>query len=546
MPELGQLVAEYHQLAQRLEQADEADEAQLLARMETVQHRLEAESGWQLHNRIETVLTRLDLPLQGEFEELSGGYKRRVLLARALVAEPDVLLLDEPTNHLDIESIQWLEELLVKTSSALLFVTHDRAFLQAVATRILELDRGTLRSYPGNYRRYEETKQAEEEVEDRQSALQDKKLAQEEVWVRQGIKARRTRNEGRVRALQRLRESVRQRRSRSGTADLRIEAGDRSGKMVIEAEGTTFGYDDNLIVRDLDLRIVRGDKVGILGPNGSGKTTLLRLLLGQLEPQSGSVRQGSRLDVAYFDQHRDQLDPTRNVADNVADGNDHVQLGDRRQHIIGYLQSFLFAANQARSPIDSLSGGERNRLLLARLFTKPFNVLVMDEPTNDLDIETLELLEARLVDFDGTLMLVSHDRAFLDGVVSSTLVMEGDGRVGAYAGGYSEWLEQRADPRRETAARSESTAPVKQASVAEPGKAKKKLSFNESRDLKALPSLIEDLEGQQSTIHEQIADPAFYRDADSEEIRQTQEHLAKITQDLNEAYEKWTDLESRS
>ena len=316
--------------------------------------------------------------------------------------------------------------------------------------------------------------------------------------------------------------------------------------MVIEAEGTTFGYDDNLIVRDLDLRIVRGDKVGILGPNGSGKTTLLRLLLGQLEPQSGSVRQGSRLDVAYFDQHRDQLDPTRNVADNVADGNDHVQLGDRRQHIIGYLQSFLFAANQARSPIDSLSGGERNRLLLARLFTKPFNVLVMDEPTNDLDIETLELLEARLVDFDGTLMLVSHDRAFLDGVVSSTLVMEGDGRVGAYAGGYSEWLEQRADPRRETAARSESTAPVKQASVAEPGKAKKKLSFNESRDLKALPSLIEDLEGQQSTIHEQIADPAFYRDADSEEIRQTQEHLAKITQDLNEAYEKWTDLESRS
>ncbi len=539
VPRAGQLIARYHALSTGEPSPDR------LAELSEVQEKLEVEGGWHLHHRVETTLSRLSLPHTGDFDRLSGGMRRRVLLARALVSDPDLLLLDEPTNHLDIESIQWLEELLRKSHRALLFVTHDRAFLRAVATRILELDRGTLRSYPGDYATYEERRQAEEEVEARHAALQDRKLAQEEAWVRQGIKARRTRNEGRVRALERLREEVRARRSKQGDARLRVDEAERSGKLVVEARDVSFSYAEEVVVHSFSTRIVRGDKIGLLGPNGSGKTTLLRLLLGELEPQRGSIRRGARLEVAYFDQHRDQLDAERTVADNVAGGNDHVTVGGRRQHIIGYLQSFLFAPSQARSPISSLSGGERNRLLLARLFARPFNVLVMDEPTNDLDVETLELLEARLVALEGTLLLVSHDRTFLDHVVSSTLVLEGDGVIGSYAGGYSDWLVQRrlSAPPSTAATRTETAAPETPRPAAKPKGGRRKLGYGEQRELEALPAQIEALEEELEGLHARVADPAFYRETAPEEIRATQERLTEATRTLEEAYDRWGELE---
>ena len=540
--ELGSLVAEYHRLSHSLGEG-ECD----LAILAEVQQRLEAAGGWQLHNRVEATLSRLGLPEEGRFETLSGGLRRRVLLARSLVAEPQLLLLDEPTNHLDIEAIEQLEERLAGLPLALLFVTHDRSFLRRLATRILELDRGRLRSFPGDYDRYLERKESEAETEDRHRALQSKELAQEETWVRQGIKARRTRNEGRVRALERLREEVRQRRERTATAGLRFENAERSGKMVIETHDLGFGYEGATpIVESLSLRILRGDKIGILGPNGSGKSTLLALLLIQEEGNTGTVRHGARLEIAYFDQSRDELDPSLSVADNVANGSDHVVVGGKRRHIIGYLQSFLFPPDRARSPIDSLSGGERNRLLLARLFTRPFNLLVMDEPTNDLDLETLELLEARLVEFSGTLLLVSHDRSFLDNTVTSTLVMEGDGRVGSYAGGYSDWLIQRAPPRAEDARQRTKTAP-RPAAIGNAelrGERKKKLSYREAKDLAALPARIEELEAEQAALQARVADPDLYRKNDGDEIRRVQKRMAELTAELEAAYERWDELEA--
>jgi ATP-binding cassette subfamily F protein uup len=537
--ELGELLVEYHHAS-----AEVASGGTDLRALAEVQGRLEAVGGWRLHQRVETTLSRLDLPGEARFEALSGGLKRRVLLARALVAEPEVLLLDEPTNHLDIPAIAWLEELLESYPGALLFVTHDRAFLRRLATRIVELDRGSLRSYPGDYTTYLERRAAEAEAEGRRLEREDRKLAKEETWVRQGIKARRTRDEGRVRALERLRAEVRARRAQLGRANLRIEQAGIAGKLVIQAEDVCFSYGEHEIVDRFSTVVCRGDKVGVLGPNGSGKSTLLRLLLGRLPPDSGTVKLGTNLEIAYFDQLREVLDEDRSVADNVADGNDRLMIGGRPMHVTGYLQSFLFAPDQLRTPVAALSGGERNRLLLARLFARPFNLLVMDEPTNDLDVETLELLEARLVEMESTLLLVSHDRTFLDNVVTSTLVMEGRGRVGEYAGGYSDWLAQRAQPSAAPGAPEPSAPPrPSMATPASPTRPRK-LTYRETRDLEALPGRIEALEAEQAELHGRLADAAFYRSGDAGAVLATRERLAALETELLAAYEHWEELEA--
>ncbi|MCP3957295.1 MAG: ATP-binding cassette domain-containing protein [bacterium] len=533
---VGEKLAEYHHLT--------ADAAELgprrMARLEQVQHEIEAAGGWHLHQRVETVISRLGLPEAGRFEELSGGLARRVLLARALVAEPDLLLLDEPTNHLDIQAIEWLERFLLDHHrGSLLFVTHDRAFLRRLATRILEIDRGRLSDWPGDYDRYVERKRAALDVEAKQDARFDKKLAQEEAWIRQGIKARRTRDEGRVRALEKLREERRARRLTEGTARLARQDAQRSGKIVIEAIDITHSFTGEPLIESFSTNIHRGDKIGLLGPNGSGKTTLLKILLGELEPGRGRLRHGTRLEVVYFDQHREQLDDDRPVADNVADGADRITVAGKTRHVIGYLQDFLFTPTQSRGPVRHLSGGERNRLLLARLFTRPFNVLVMDEPTNDLDVETLELLEERLIEYDGTLLLVSHDRAFLDNVVTSTLVMAGGGRVEEYVGGYSDWLGQR--PSVDEPTRKASRTPSKP----RPRHGPRKLSYRERRDLETLPDRIEELEAEQQELHAKMADPALYRRGDGDEIGRFRERLAAVEKELEEVYERWLALEGR-
>ncbi len=556
----GELLAQYHRLS-----ADMAGSARQLARLEQIQHELEATGGWHLHQQVETVISRLGLPSTGRFEHLSGGLKRRVLLARALVAEPDLLLLDEPTNHLDIQAIEWLEDYLLRWRPAggaldnhagsLLFVTHDRAFLRRLASRILELDRGRISDWPGDWDRFLESKRALLEVEARQNAQLDKKLAQEEAWVRRGVKARRTRDEGRVRALEKLRQQRRQRRELSGAARLRPHQAEPSGKIVIEATDVGHGFGGAPVLDGVSATIRRGDKVGILGPNGSGKTTLLKILLGELEPERGRVRHGTRLETVYFDQHRQQLDDELSVADNVAEGNERVTIGGRDRHVIGYLQEFLFPPAQSRSPVRNLSGGERNRLLLARLFTRDFNLLVMDEPTNDLDVETLELLEQRLLEYRGTLLLVSHDRELLNNVVTSTLVMAGDGGVEEYAGGYDDWLRQRPA--------AASAPPAKPNEAPEAGKANqprkadrpqpkprqrrgpRKLSYREKQDLESLPARIEDLEREQAELHASMADPEVYRRGDGAEITRAKQRLAEIEEELEAAYERWQELESR-
>ena len=434
--ELGEWITRYHHLSMTMDYEDE----KALNELGDLQHKLEAQNGWHFQQRVENTLSKLDLPPDLKINSLSGGWKRRVALAKALVIEPEVLLLDEPTNHLDFESITWLEEQLLNFQGAVLFVTHDRAFLQKLATRIIDLDRGNLVSWQGTYDDYLRRKAAALEDEANQNAEFDKKLADEEVWIRQGVKARRTRNEGRVRALEALRAERAQRRNTQGTAKMALETGDKSGKKVIEVTDVDFGYGDKQIIKNFSTLIQRGDKIGLVGANGAGKSTLLKLLLKELEPTSGTVEQGTRLEIAYFDQLRDQLDPNMTVVDTVADGNDFVEIAGNRRHVMSYLGDFLFAPARARSPVKSLSGGEKNRLLLARLFTKPANLIVMDEPTNDLDLETLELLEEKLVDFSGTLLIVSHDRAFLDNVVTSVFVLDGTGDVEEFVGGYSDWL----------------------------------------------------------------------------------------------------------
>jgi ATP-binding cassette subfamily F protein uup len=502
---------------------------------------------WRDEHHVDQILSRLELPADARVDTLSGGWRRRVLLARALVAQPDVLLLDEPTNHLDIDAIAWLETFLAGYRGAVVFVTHDRAFLQRLATRILELDRGQLTSWPGDYASFLRRKEAALEAEVVGQGKFDKKLAQEEAWLRQGVKARRTRDEGRVRALLAMRTERAARREPPGTVRLRVERASPSGQLVFEADRISKAYGETPVVRDFSTRIVRGDRIGLIGPNGAGKTTLLRLLLGELPPDSGEVRAGANVQVAYYDQQREQLDPERTVFDTVGDGNDTVTVNGQPRHVQGYLRDFLFGSERARSPVKSLSGGERNRLLLARLFTRPANVLVLDEPTNDLDIETLELLESLLVEWAGTLLLVTHDRVFLDNVVTSTLVFEGDGRVAEYIGGYVDWQRQRHAAAAVDRSGPERATPVaikhNDASAAGETSARK-LSYNEQRELQALPGRIEALEAEQAGLEARVADPAFYKE-NAAAIAAALDRVAAIERELLDAYARWDALDSR-
>jgi ATP-binding cassette subfamily F protein uup len=537
--ELAGQISRYHELIHQLE-SDSSDK--LLSELEHVQHALEANDGWQLTRQIDEIISRLSLPEDKPFAVLSGGMKRRVLLGRALVQQPDLLLLDEPTNHLDIESITWLEEFLLSWGGSLIFITHDRAFLKRLATRIIELDRGILTSWPGDYQNYLRRKAEDLAAEAEHNALFDKKLAQEEKWIRQGIKARRTRNEGRVRALEKLRNERSQRRETLGKAKLQVDDGLYSGKQVIEARDISYAVAGLSLVNHFSTTIMRGDRIGLIGPNGVGKTTLIKLLLGELAPESGTVKLGTQLEVAYFDQHRAQMDEKLTVFDAVAGGRSEVTVGGKSRHVMSYLADFLFEPERARSPISSLSGGERNRLLLARLFAKPSNFLVLDEPTNDLDIETLELLEELLYDYQGTLLLVSHDRSFLNHVVTSTLVFDGPGVVNEYVGGYDDWLRQKAEPvvsEQETSAKSVKTAERDKSGSPAP---KKKLSYNDQRELELLPAKIEALESEQEEIHLQMADPEFYS-RDGTQIAQIQERLAELQAELKHGYARWEVLE---
>lgn len=535
--DVGKWIARYHELSVAMDQ----DQDRALQELGQLQHQLETHHGWQLQQRVENTLSRLSLPGDQRVRRLSGGWKRRVALAKALVTEPEVLLLDEPTNHLDLESIGWLEEQLLNYPGAILFITHDRAFLQNLATRIVDLDRGNLVSWPGSYADYLRRKAAALEEEARQNAEFDKKLAQEETWIRQGIKARRTRNEGRVRALKKLRVERAQRRGSQGSAKLTLHSGEASGKKVIVADDISFQYQHKPLVSHFSVIIQRGDKIGLIGPNGAGKTTLLQLLLGGLQPDTGSVEQGTRLEVAYFDQLREQLDPETTVADSIADGNEFIEIGGGQRHVMSYLGDFLFSPARSRSPVKSLSGGEKNRLLLARLFTKPANLLVMDEPTNDLDLETLELLEEKLVDYDGTLLLVSHDREFLDNVVTSVLVFEGQGVIKEYVGGYSDWQHYKQETEQQTTG-GKTAAPTekKQPRAKSP---KKKLSYKEQRELEALPSLIEQLEHQQTILNERINEADFYRQ-DQEIVQGTLNELTELNERLEQSYQRWDELEA--
>ena len=545
LAEVGGLLSRYHHTAAELAHTHTAAGVQ---RLSDLQHELEARNGWELEQRVETVLARLDLDGTVGMETLSGGRRRRAMLARALVCEPDVLLLDEPTNHLDIEAITWLEEFLANYAGAVLFVSHDRAFLKRLATRVVELDRGQLSSWPGNYDDYLTRKADQLAVEAQHHALFDKKLSQEEAWIRQGVKARRTRNQGRVRALEALREQRRQRRERVGTANLRLEDAERSGQLVFEAEHVNFSYGGIMVIRDLTTRIMRGDRIGLIGPNGAGKSTLIKLLVGELEPDSGRLYRGTNLQVAYFDQQRAELDPAALVMDSVGAENQMVTINGRTRHVTGYLQDFLFPPDRLRSPVSTLSGGERNRLLLARLFTQPANLLVMDEPTNDLDVETLELLEEVLLEYQGTLLLVSHDRAFLDHAVTSTLVFEGGGRVGEYVGGYSDWLRYQQNalgPMPEPSPRASTSAPAATPSAEKRGAKSKKLSFKTQRELNDLPKQIESLETEQAQLHATISEAAFYQQP-GEAVTATLARLDKVTKELAACYDRWEALEEQA
>jgi len=546
--ELGALVADYHQAA-----LDAADGPGALERLGVLQHQLEERDGWRLEQKVELIVSRLDLPAERRMSELSGGWRRRALLGKALVSSPDLLLLDEPTNHLDIEAIRWLESHLRDYGGTLLFVTHDRAFLDALATRIIELDRGRLTSWPGNYATYMARKAAALDNEARDLERLDKKLAQEEAWLRQGVKARRTRNEGRVKALLALREERASQRARVGQVRMAIDATQASGKLVFEAEEVSKSYGGAPVIQDYSQRILRGDRVGLIGPNGSGKTTLLRLLVGELEPDHGTIKRGARIQAAYYDQQREQLDPDRTVADIVGDGNDTLVINGEPRHIIGYLADFLFPRERALSPVRALSGGERNRLLLARLFARPANLLVLDEPTNDLDIETLELLEELVGDFEGTVLLVSHDRVFLDRVVTSTLAFEGDGRVTEYVGGWADYLRQTAAVERapagsETSRASRQTGRGRErplTATAGTAAAKRKLSYKEQREREALPARIGALEAEQRRLRALSDSTEFYRES-AERIREVMTRLEAIGPELEVALARWFELEERA
>jgi ATP-binding cassette subfamily F protein uup len=539
LADVAALIKEFHHLT------ESEPTPSVLTRLDKVQHEMETKGAWNLQQKVDSIISTLDLPADKQMQELSGGWARRVALGRALVNEPDVLLLDEPTNHLDIPAIQWLEKQLQDYRGAVVVITHDRSFLQQVANGILELDRGHLRVWEHDYRRFLEFRDQQLEAEAKANMEFDKKLAQEEVWIRQGIKARRTRNEGRVRALEAMREEYKARRNVEGKASMELNTAARSGKVVMEVEGISHAFGDRTVIRDFSTKIMRGDKIGLLGPNGCGKTTLLKLLLGELEPQEGRIKIGTKLELAYFDQFRDTLDPEKTVRDNLAEGSDHVEINGKSRHVISYLQDFLFAPDRLRQPVKALSGGEQNRLILAKLFSKPANLLVLDEPTNDLDMETLELLEELLLEFQGTLLLVSHDRTFLDNVVQSCIAFEGNGRVRRYVGGYQDFLRQGGNfggaehARQPAAPASPAEKPV--APAAQP--AKTRLTYKLQRELEQLPVQIEKAEKEIAALEEKVADPGFYQKAHSE-TEPVFKALTEAQQTLETLFMRWEELEN--
>ncbi len=535
----SRLITDYHHITHAL--ADDPSEHNF-NKLTRLQEQLEAIDGWSLEQRVEQTLDTLSLNPDHTLDQLSGGMRRRVLLARALVSDPDLLLLDEPTNHLDIESITWIENFLQTFNGALLFITHDRAFLQRLATSIVELDRGQVSLWPGNYENYLLKREERWATEAQQNALFDKKLAQEETWIRQGIKARRTRNEGRVRALKRLRDERSQRIERQGKARIQLDDAARSGKLVVEAEHIGKSFADKLIMKDFSIRIMRGDRIGIIGPNGVGKSTLIKIVLGQLAADEGVVRLGSKLEVAYFDQQRALLDESKTVFDNVGDGSDYVEINGQSRHVMGYLQDFLFVPERARSPVSTLSGGERNRLLLAKLFTRPANLLVMDEPTNDLDVETLELLESLLEAFQGTILLVSHDRAFLDNVVTSTIVYEGEGTWNEYVGGYQDWIHQTKKPAKSEKKPQKQVKTPQVVAVTQASSPAKKLSYKDQRELDQLPERIETLENELEQLQAEISHPAFYQQP-QDKVNEILNKQPQLETELEGIFARWEALD---
>ncbi|MEE9327050.1 MAG: ATP-binding cassette domain-containing protein [Cocleimonas sp.] len=545
LAETGELLSKFH----ALNEEDDIGSEDWMKRFEQVQHKLEACNGWHFQNTIDTVISRLELDPDVDFAKLSGGIKRRVLLARALVQEPDVLLLDEPTNHLDIEAIVWLEDFLLSFNGSLVFITHDRSFLRRLATRIIEIDRGKATSWPGDYdnflRRKEETLHAEE----LENARFDKKLAQEEIWIRQGIKARRTRNEGRVRSLEKMRNQRGERREQQGSAKMQVNVGERTGKRVVEVENINYTLPNGrVLIDDFSALVQRGDKIGLIGPNGVGKTTLLRVLLGEIKADSGKLIEGSNLQVAYFDQLRSQLDESRSVKDNLDRGADKVMVNGQEKHVISYLQDFLFTPDRANSPVNALSGGERNRLLLAKLFIKPANVLVLDEPTNDLDVETLDLLEELLLNYTGTVLIVSHDRTFINNLVTSCYVFEGSGKISEYVGSYDDWLRQRPNVEKDAKKSKKKVANSNPSKTEadeknQENKTAKKLNFNDQQELDKLPREIEKLESQVVKLETKMADPEFYKQEHIKTAAVTDE-LQEINATLKTKYQRWEDLEA--
>lgn len=537
--EAAQVLKDYHEASDACVLGD----MEACDRMGLLQHKMDQLDGWALENKVNNILSKMGLDPDADLADLSGGRKRRVLLARALLTQPDVLLLDEPTNHLDVESIEWLEKFLMDQNNlTLLFISHDRSFVDRLATRIVELDRGTLRSFEGNYSRYLDLKAQQLEAEEKQNALFEKKLAEEEAWIRQGIKARRTRNEGRVRALKTLREESKARRFQQGKVNIGVQEAQRSGKLVFDIEHLSVSYDDQVLIKDFSAIVLRGDRIGLVGDNGVGKTTLIKAILGDI-PHQGTVKVGTQLEVAYFDQLRNQLDLEKSVSENVSEGSDFVDVNGQRRHIYSYLQDFLFSPERARTPVKALSGGERNRVLLAKLLLKPSNLIVMDEPTNDLDMVTLELLEEMLAEYKGTLLLISHDRAFMDNVVTSTWVFDGKGHIEEYVGGYQDYLMQRPDQKVVDQKADVKKAQAKAETVTMPKKAK--LSYKDQRELEQLPAEIEQLEAEQAQLNEKLADGSwFVTDADA--ATQASQRLSEIEELLLEKLDRWTELEAMS
>jgi ATP-binding cassette subfamily F protein uup len=539
--EAQRLLAEYHAAAHRVAEGD----MDAFEDLERLSHELEVHDAWRLNSRVEETLQRLDLNADLAVDTLSGGQKKRVALARALVTDPELLLLDEPTNHLDFSAIEWLESLLNDFKGALLFITHDRRFLDNVANRIIELDRGQLREYQGNFSAYQLKKAEQLEIEAVHNRKFDKFWKQEEIWIRKGVQARRCRDEGRVRRLEALRLTREARMGRTGQVGFQIDSGDRSGKMVAELEHVTYGYGDRVLIRDFTTTVLRGDKIGLLGPNGAGKTTLIRLILGDLKPQSGTIKQGTKLEVAYFDQFRNQLNDDATLIDTISPGSDFVEIGGQKKHVISYLEDFLFPAERARAKVSALSGGERNRLLLARLFARPANLLVLDEPTNDLDIDTLELLEQLLQEYSGTVLIVSHDRTFLDNVVTQSIVFEGEGRLTEIVGGYADWRAWKQRQQRATSEAERAAAPRTSTQAAAKTVPRNKLSYKEARELESLPMQIQALETEQAQIAAQLADPALYQSG-SMDVAALNARGEAIEAELLDALARWEGLEAKA